>query len=108
MKLNLPLFKKENRSEFIISTFFAFVFSFPITGFLYGLIAPSGTGGFMSELKGRLFLGVFTSVASLTSWGRPFGDNAEKETLIFRCPVFIVLLMLIPFVFRIVSRKKKM
>ncbi|MEP0265581.1 hypothetical protein [Dokdonia sp.] len=100
---------KKNLPELIPSILISFALSFPLTGFLHGFIMSTGSGSFVSELKGRLFIGVFEAVASAMSYGKPWGDGSEVASLTiqFRILVFLVFIILTILFFKLFKRLSK-
>jgi len=103
----MNLYFKENRPELIVSTLISIIISFPVTGFFHGFITAIGNDGGFSELKGRFFVGIFEAIASSLSFGKPWGDGYESETIRFRIIIFIVFIILTFLIFKFLTRNSK-
>lgn len=106
----MKVFIKKHFPEIIISTIISSSVSFPLAGFLFGfIISTGGSGGILSELKGRFIIGIISAVASSYHYGRLWGDDPSMEAYVlkFRIFVFFIFILLFIIFFRLFKRLRK-
>jgi len=81
--------------------------SFPLTGFIHGFITATGSSSGFSEIKDRALIGFMQAIASLWSYGKPWGEDAETETFQFRVYILITFLVLIPIIYKMIKLLEK-
>ena len=77
-----------------LSLGFALYFSFPITGFIHGLISAKGCDNGIVGLLERIFIGFIGAFTTLITLGAPWNDESGSTSTNIRIYVLITFILL--------------
>ena len=83
-----------NMSPVISSVILALIFSFPVTGFIYGFFACKDYGNGPSGVMGRLFIGLVEALLTTITLGAPWENEGGSTSTSLQLYVFITFLIL--------------
>jgi hypothetical protein len=78
----------------ILSGILGLVFSFPVTGFIYGVFACKDCGNGASGIIGRAFIGLVEAVLTTITFGAPWDNEGGSTSTNLRVYVLITFLIL--------------
>lgn len=100
--------KNVNRKQnLMISSGIGLLFSFPITGFIYGFLVCKDCGDGISGFLGRIFIGFVELVLTTITLGKPYDNEACSSSTDLRLYVLLVFIVITFFTYQNLNRIHK-
>lgn len=102
MKKNI--IKTEN---LILSSGVGLLFSFPVTGFVYGFLVCKDCGEGISGILGRIFIGFVELILTTVTLGKPYDNEGGTSSTNLRLYVILAFIVITFFMYLILNRIQK-
>lgn len=102
MKKNI--IKTEN---LILSSGIGLLFSFPVTGFIYGFLVCKDCGEGVSGILGRIFIGFVELILTTVTLGKPYDNEGGTSSTNLRLYVLFTFIVITFFMYLILNRIQK-
>ncbi|KIA95038.1 hypothetical protein OA93_19010 [Flavobacterium sp. KMS] len=94
------------RKLLFISVIVGIIFSFPLTGFIYGFSVCKDCGEGINGILGRIFIGLVEAILTIITLGAPWDNEGGTTSTNLRFYVFLTALIITLLLFFILKRKR--
>jgi uncharacterized membrane protein YeaQ/YmgE (transglycosylase-associated protein family) len=95
------------RKLLFISAIIGILFSFPLTGFIYGFSVCKDCGEGITGFFGRIFIGLIEAILTTITLGNPWDNEGGTTSTNLRFYVFLTALIITLILFFILKRKRE-
>jgi hypothetical protein len=100
--------KKINKKQnLIISSGIGLLFSFPVTGFVYGFLVCKDCGEGISGILGRIFIGLVELILTTITLGKPYDNEGGTSITNLRLYIILTFVVITLFMYQILNRIQK-